>query len=105
MEPSTAVLQPTDGSGAIRFYVLYLAIYRTIVRLTEWLSMSVYLHYPDLNIEISGHDGRLKVRDLGTGEERELATSSAAFSDRDSILKSERERANEPSVLRELDFT
>lgn len=67
--------------------------------------MSVYLHYPDLNIEISSRDGRLIVRDLATGEERELAISSAKFQDRDSIHKNDRERAREASVLQELNFT
>ncbi len=68
--------------------------------------MSVYLHYPDLNIEISGQDGRLKVRDLGTGEERRLATSSAEFDGRVSSNNNEREQANQQTqTLQDLDFT
>ncbi len=68
--------------------------------------MSVYLHYPDLNIEISSQSGRLKVRDLGTGEERELATSSAEVDDRDGIqLNAKEQKRLQIAVLQELDFT
>ncbi len=41
--------------------------------------MSAYLKYPDLNIEIICEDGYTKVRDLGTGEEREMTTSTAGI--------------------------
>ncbi len=68
--------------------------------------MSVYLYFPDLNIEISDQDGHLKVRDLGTGEERQLATSSAEFAGRNKTLIGARERvAQKPDALQELDFT
>ena len=41
--------------------------------------MSAYLKFPDLNIEIICEDGHTKVRDLSTGEEREMTTSTEGF--------------------------
>ena len=74
--------------------------------------MSVYLHYPDLNIEISDQSGCIKVRDLSTGEERQLATCSAELNDHNNVYKNEREQfaeeldaQQEPDAQQALDFT
>lgn len=55
--------------------------------------MSAFLQYPELNIEIICQDGHTKVRDLRTGEEREMVTSTADF---DGLEDDQKEQPAEP---------
>ncbi|MGI9284942.1 MAG: hypothetical protein ACR2P1_06105 [Pseudomonadales bacterium] len=57
--------------------------------------MSAFLQYPDLNIEIICNNGHTKVRDLCTGEERDMATSTAGF---DRPNNNEKEVARQPAA-------
>ena len=57
--------------------------------------MSAFLQYPDLNIEIICDNGHTKVRDLSTGEERDMATSTAGV---DRPANDEKEVGQQPAA-------